>query len=380
MIVFHEGLPGAGKSYEACVFHIIPALQAGRAVVTNIEGINHAKFSEVTGIPEPVLKTMLTCVYHPEIADVDQRHHAQLNDFLKAPNDSLLVIDEIQNLHPSSRLKLSPDWSKFITEHRHNGLDIILMGQDRRDCHALWRRRVHRLITFTKQTALGRDGHYLWRAHEATTAEKFNQISSGSRSYESKYFGLYASHTEKTDNKSVYKDKRTNMFKTGLFTFTIPVALFAAAFGVWFLVKLFSDPSAMTGKTHQVAAVPTNSPTLTQSQPIQAQTPSSNPAFADKNDQKPPPIDAFDELAQKYRPRLAGVLSSDSKIIAKVDFLDGSYHVQDSFTIAAILAMGWQVRYDDAGLHVVKQGKTMLIRPWPIEMFGKVDNYRNEAL
>ena len=375
MIVFHEGLPGAGKSYEACVYHIIPALQAGRVVVTNIEGINHAKFFEVTGIPVPVLKNMLRCVYHPEIEDVDQRHRVQLDEFLKTPNDSLLVIDEIQNLHPPSRQPLSPEWSKFITEHRHNGLDVILMGQDRRDCHALWRRRIHRLITFTKQTALGRDGNYLWRAYEASTAEKFTQVSSGSRKYEEKYFGLYASHTQNTDNKSVYKDKRTNIFKTGLFTVTIPLALFAAAFGIWFLVKLFSDPSAISGKTAQTASIAPVPPA-----PAVQSSVAHTQGHEVKQEAKPPPIDAFDDLAQKYRPRLAGVVASASRTVVKVDFLDGAYHVQDSFTIEAILAMGWQVSYDAAGLHVTKQGKTMLIRPWPIEMFGKTDNYRTDAL
>lgn len=389
MLVFHEGLPGAGKSYEACVYHILPALEQGRAVITNIEGINHQKFSDLTGIPVAIVRKLLTCVYHPEIADIEQRHTEQLNSFLQSQNDSLLVIDEIQNLHPSGRQKLSPEWSKFITEHRHNGLDIILMGQDKRDCHALWRRRIQRLIVFTKQTALGRDGHYLWRAYEATTAENYREISSGSRSYEKKYFGLYASHTNDTQNKNVYSDKRINVFKTGLFTTVLPLVLLASGFGLWYLVKVFTDPTAITGNTSgQQVAPPTVreppppvAPVIINRENLQATTPSTSADKQTQPAQKPPPIDVFDEMAQKYRARLSAVVVGESgRLHVQIDMLDPTFHVQDSYTSEALTAMGWQLSYNSAGLTVTKSGKTMLIRPWPIEPFGKTDSYRASQL
>ncbi|MGB6097665.1 MAG: zonular occludens toxin domain-containing protein [Comamonas thiooxydans] len=31
-----EGIPGSGKSYEAVAYHVLPALQAGRKVITNL--------------------------------------------------------------------------------------------------------------------------------------------------------------------------------------------------------------------------------------------------------------------------------------------------------------------------------------------------------
>ncbi len=384
MLVFHEGLPGAGKSYEACVYHIIPALQQGRVVTTNIEGINHDKFAEITGIPVAIVKKLLFCVFHPEIADLEQRYSAQLSSFLSVPNDSLLVIDEIQNLHPSGRQKLSPEWSKFITEHRHNGLDIILMGQDKRDVHALWRRRIQRLIVFTKQTAIGRDGHYLWRAHEATTSEQYREISSGTRTYEKKYFGLYASHTSETQNTNVYSDKRINVFKTGLFTTVIPAVLVAAVVGMWYLKNLFTDPSAMAGghsaqpaatqPAHvppPVAPVKLNNDANLQATTAQHKTP----------DAPPPPIDVFDEMSQKFRPRLSAVVFGDGgKLHVRVDLLDQQFHLQDSYSAEALTAMGWALSYNEAGLTAVKNGKMILIRPWPIEPYGKTDAYRTSQL
>ncbi|MGL6388160.1 zonular occludens toxin domain-containing protein [Aeromonas hydrophila] len=37
MLIFHEGLPGSGKSYEALVSHIIPRLKDGRTVDAYID-------------------------------------------------------------------------------------------------------------------------------------------------------------------------------------------------------------------------------------------------------------------------------------------------------------------------------------------------------
>ena len=31
-----EGIPGSGKSYEGVVYHVLPALKAGRKVITNL--------------------------------------------------------------------------------------------------------------------------------------------------------------------------------------------------------------------------------------------------------------------------------------------------------------------------------------------------------
>lgn len=45
MIIFHEGLPGSGKSYEALVKHIIPSLEKGRKVYARLNGFNYEKVS-----------------------------------------------------------------------------------------------------------------------------------------------------------------------------------------------------------------------------------------------------------------------------------------------------------------------------------------------
>ncbi|WP_444925111.1 zonular occludens toxin domain-containing protein [Microbulbifer sp. DLAB2-AF] len=376
MIVFHEGLPGSGKSYEACTMHILPALKQGRRVVTNIEGINHEKFSQLTGIPQTMLEGFLICIYHGEEPDVEKRAQLQKQSILEhSGKDALIVIDEIQNLHPSGREKLSPEWMRYITEHRHDGLDIILMGQDRRDCHNMWRRRIARVITFTKQTAVGRDGHYTWAAYEATKPEVYKKISSGSRKYEPKYFGLYSSHTGGTNNKDTYKDDRANIFKTSGFRVWLPGGIAALCFALWHLAGFFSTPEAQA-QTPVPAAQEQPLPTQPeQAKPVPvAQAPESKP------EPKWQPLDTFDEMANRYRPRLSAVVWAGKEVFAQVDILDNSHHVKDRYDIAALQDLGWSVEYRPSGLLLVKAGRRHLVRAWPLDKYGQVNRYDRERL
>lgn len=383
MIVFHEGLPGSGKSYEAAVYHILPALKEGRRVISNIEGISHEKFAELSGLPLPVVKILLLCVYHAEEASYEGRFAKQKQSILdEAGKDSLIVIDEIQNLFPSGREKLSDEWTRFITEHRHDGLDIILMGQDRRDCHVLWRRRVQRVITFTKQTALGRDGHYTWAAYEATRPEVFKKISSGSRKYESRYFGLYASHTSGTENTDAYADDRVNIFKTPGFRYGLPAAVGVAVYAVYSLVGFFNPD---TGPVQRSAAGPVTSSVQYDradgriKREADAESVPERVVVAPEPVPDYEPIDIFDELAHRYRVRLGAVIVSHDapdRIAANVEILAlNSFHLLDVFNLAALADMGWSYDYRPSGLVLTKEDRRYLVRPWPIDRFGQVDTH-----
>lgn len=215
MIIFHEGLPGAGKSYETCVEHIIPSLMKGRKVYAYIEGLNHEKFSEVTLLPLPIVQTHLIQIEREQVKEI----------YKHVEKDSLVVIDELQNFWPSTREKPTEELSKFVTEHRHLGLDIVLMGQDIRDCHTIWRRRVEQKTVYTKLTAVGRDKSYKWVVHRAVSGEKFQKISSGTKNYQKKYFGLYASYEAGTSNTATYKDKRAVIWNNPMMKIGIPIFL-----------------------------------------------------------------------------------------------------------------------------------------------------------
>ncbi|WP_372878689.1 zonular occludens toxin family protein [Spongiibacter marinus] len=369
MIVFHEGLPGSGKSYEACAMHILPAIEKGRRVVTNIEGINHEKFAELSGVPLPYVIEKLQCIYTP---DVDEQRQAFLEHSGK---DALIVLDEVQNLFPSERQKLSDEWNRYITEHRHDGLDIVLMGQDRRDCHSMWRRRIQRVITFNKLSAVGMDNRYRWVVLEATRPEKYKETTSGTRTYDSKYFGLYKSHTDGTDNKSVYSDKRATVFAGKGLRYGVPAFVVALFFAFSTLSDFFTPKDDVVSDKPQIAQQPPQRPTIAPNKP--ASKPKPEPK-AEQKPEPPPALDIFDEYARKHRLRLSAVLVGEDKpdkFYAQVDILNSSYHRQEVFTAQGLRDMGWQLSYRESGLYIKKGNTVHIARPWPIDKYGKVDNH-----
>lgn len=378
MIVFHEGLPGSGKSYEACVMHIIPALKAGRDVLTNINGINHKKFAELTGIPLPIVQKQLICIAHPECDDEEQRLELVKADLLeKTKKDSLVVIDEIQDIHPTKRQPLSPEWSKYIASHRHEGLDIVLMGQDRRDVHPIWRRRIQRLLTFNKLQAVGADSSYRWVCLEATSPEKFKEVSSGIRRYEKQYFGLYLSHTQGTQNKSVYKDDRANILKNKKVQFAV-VAFFALAYwGVTNTMAFFQPPEkeAPPVVEQQPKPVAFQPPALASAQS------SSQSSSVPAEPVERPSIDIFDEEARKGRLRLAALLHTKDKIFIRIEIIDSYNRLTAVYDYASLIDLGWKIQNRDSGIHLTKDDLAYVARPWQLEhSYAQVNRRQAESL
>ena len=388
MIVFHEGLPGSGKSYEACVMHILPALTEGRAVLTNINGINHKKFSDLTGIPLPIVQKFLVCISHADIDDEEQRLEAVKASLLeKTQKDSLVVIDEIQDLHPTQRQKLPAAWSKYIASHRHEGLDIVLMGQDRRDVHPMWRRRIQRLITFNKLQAVGAPTAYRWECFEATRPEAFKTVSSGLRKYDSKYFGLYKSHTDGTTNKSPYADDRANILKSKSLRYAVIGVIALMCWAVPQL-KAFFNPVPEAQATEVQHVQPQKPQTVqTNPKPVPSATVQTKPATpanpaAKAAETEPPPLDVFDEFARKNRLRLTGyVVRPNGDFIARIDVINSSGHRLDEYDQTALRDMGWTVTLRDSGVHLAKAGKEYLARPWPLDTVrGRVNRTTMDAL
>lgn len=382
MIVFHEGLPGSGKSYEACVMHIIPALMAGRDVLTNINGINHKKFADITGIPLPIVHKQLICIAHPECNNEEQRLELVKLDLLeKTKKDSLVVIDEIQDLHPSKRQPLSPEWSKYIASHRHEGLDIVLMGQDKRDVHPIWRRRIQRLLTFNKLQAVGADSSYRWVCLEATSPEKFKEVSSGVRRYEKQYFGLYLSHTQGTQNKSVYKDDRANILKNKKVQIVV-VAFFALGYwGITNTIAFFQPKEAEAAK---VIDVPHPATQIAQVQPTATHPPVTQHAEAHQKAPEPPErpsLDIFDQEARKGRLRLAALMHNKDKLYFRIEIMDSYSRLMATYDYKALRDLGWTIENRDSGIHLTKQNQIYVARPWQLEnSYAKVDRRTSERL
>jgi len=258
MIIFHEGLPRSGKSFSAIVDHIIPALRAGRRVFSSIEGMNYEEISKFLDISIDELNKLL---FQLSPQDFDEKNLGKLfskffdDDSKSLLTDSLVVIDEIQDIYPSGKQKLPEAVSNFVAEHGHHGMDILILSQSFKDVHTIWRRRVQTKYVFLKRTAIGRPDSFKWTAQEGQGGEKFQQISSGVRDYEPKYFPLYKSHKDGTENKTHFVDDRVNILKGGLFRFGLPAYAVVLVLVIWFLWHFFHDSDAIVKGVKQPVSV-----------------------------------------------------------------------------------------------------------------------------
>lgn len=376
MIIFHEGLPGSGKSYEAAINQIIPALKKGRKVHAYIEGLNHEKFAEVTGLPLVTIQAQLVQIEKEQVTTI----------YKHVPNDCLVVLDELQDFWPARKETLEPGITEFVTQHRHRGIDIVAMGQDHRDCHMLWKRRIDTLISFVKRDAIGQPKAYTWRTHKQQGG-KFTPIRSGKGDYDAKYFGLYKSHSDGVTDIDVHKDDRANVFKGAAFTLYIPAFLAIVIVSGYYLWGFFHDGGKMVNGLEAKKNV-NPSIQVSQQAPPMSPPPAMPLQAKEQGDtqqqpkQKAVEYGAFiEKYLEQYRLRLSAYLvSSDKKrMYAQIDFYDGD-RIKDRFSHVQLAEFGYIVEPKAFGVLITKDGKSYPATSWPLDIQRNVSDRKRPAL
>jgi len=368
MIIFHEGLPGSGKSYEALVKHIIPSLTKGRKVYARLNGFNFEKVSELTGKTVDELKALYTEITEEQVHTV----------YDLVENDCLLVLDELQNFFPSGRQKLSDEMTQFIAEHRHRGMDIICMGQALADCHTTWKRRIERKITFLKLSMVGLDNKYKWEMYQGSINGVkgdvvFKKIKSGTEKYDSKYFGSYLSHQQTTDNTDVYSDDRVNIFKSKQFVVYIPIFIGVIAFAIYFLTSFFSGDTQIVNTK---AKEPSNGPVAK----VENQQSVSTDEKGKVQEPKPKPkpsTDPYENIRQMIQSNSALITYEEIYKGRIVDLLlvieNSNKQILDKFTRDELLMLGYRLKKSALGIEAYR-GDT-LAAVFRYKPTGKIFNH-----
>lgn len=341
MIIFHEGMPRSGKSYEAMALQIIPALQKGRPVDAYIEGLNFERIAECAELPLERVRELLQQL----TADQVPEFHKHIR-----PN-ALVVLDEVQDFWPTGRIRLDAATTKAITQHGHLGQDFLLMGQVLSDVHKLWRGRVSQKNFYLKLEAVGMENRYSVTVYKASRPERFEKVTFGQRSYDSKYFGTYASHLDSSISTANFQDKRAKVTSTFFVRWTVPIVLGLAVWGAWVVYRYF----------HPVAVAP--KPTAVGSAASGAAAASGVAGVVRVADAAPKPKKPFVlELNDKYRPRLSMVYAvGGGKWQGVVEWWDGG-NLRERLTFAQI---------HELGAEVVVRGEVAMIAgtwatPWPL--------------
>lgn len=382
MIIFHEGLPGSGKSYEAMLTRIVPALAKRRAVVAYIEGLDIPKIAGLAKITEDECRELLTVVERHQVQTqvVDEqsgkvvRTEEHLPDLAK-PN-ALMVLDEAQNFW-GNRAKLSPALTQFITEHRHQGIDIVLMGQDLRDVHATWRRRVELKMAFLKLNGFGRlfANRYSCTTYRHLGADEFKRVALQVRSYDPRYFGTYKSHVSDETNTEDYSDERGQVLNTPLLRYGMPLAVAAGIWGLWSSYRFFYPAKPDAPAAVVATAPPPRVPVATAAPVVApraaAPTPIASAVAPAVVDARSPVERRMADLASRGRIRLAGLATMRDHTTGVIEWVSGNSLVVERLTLDALRTLGVAVVVSGDVVQLGVGDYRELATPWPLEDSGR---------
>lgn len=370
MLIFHEGLPGSGKSYEALVSHIIPRLKDGRTVDAYIEGLNYEKIAELCEITLEECQERLKQITREQVLTINQ--HVR--------DKSVVIIDEAQNFWPTGKQRLPDPIIQFVTEHRHRGLDVVLMGQNLNDVHSLWRNRIDKKFVFSKLDAVGLSKRYSWASYKGTLRAdgqrsriEFEKLTGGVKLYDPKYFGSYASTTSEDNEMGVYKDDRTNILKSAKFKYGMPLALILVAVCLYLSLDTLYNMSDKVGADDALKESAQQHVATSPSSPGQ---PASKPA--------PPPRPKVDDLFTQSIDGFKPVLTSQTVVNgvlldAWIEVWDDKDNSIGMWRSSDLTQLGWTVAMKTYGLVITKGKVTMLIRERNTAPSGKKDSITGSA-
>jgi zona occludens toxin len=220
MINLLIGSSGSGKSYEATVFHILEAVKKGRKVITNLplnldafEALDpmYSALIERRTRAKPIMGDFIPGTEDkafqlwPESQWIEQplttKPFSTVWDYYdewRHPENgtgALFVVDEAQFAIPSHSCNQAViDWTAL---HRHWFNDVYYLTQSLRKLHSHITDNVQMVYRFRKKTAWGQDDKYIRKVLDGVRGEVLNVTE---RTYESKYFHLYRSHTQADGN------------------------------------------------------------------------------------------------------------------------------------------------------------------------------------
>lgn len=249
----YTGLMGSGKSYEATASVVLPAVQSGRNVVTNIDGISEDAIHAYL-IKKGANADKLGHIIHVSNDDVMRPEFFpdETKPDLKAivTAGDLVVIDEAWRMWGNDK-RLMPEHMQFFRMHRHYthsdtgvSCDVALLVQSIGDLHRNLRAVVEMTARMTKLKTIGVSKGYrveLYEGAKVTMASRFDYYI---RKYDPEIFPMYKSYAGGNGSEKAIDD-RQNALKNPRFIAFGVIGLVGMMAGPWYLASLWSDGFGM---------------------------------------------------------------------------------------------------------------------------------------
>ena len=356
-IWFQEGLPGSGKSYETVLRYILPAIKKGRLVQAHVDGLNHEKIAEYLKMDVFRVKALLVYLTKEDLKRLPE----------VAQDNALIVIDEIQDYWGKS-IHMSEAETSFVTQHRHRGLDIVAMGQSVKDVHVIWRRRIQKKDVFINLEGIGKPDAYSVTTYQHKGDDVYLKVNTEIHKYDKAVFGMYKSVNGDHVNAIRTTDGRGNVFNSQLFRYTIPLMLGFAIWGGYSIYGFFSGDTL--GVSQEMKPLPAaGQQQATAPAPALAPPPPPPPA-------PPPPPQAMtqdgaqrallQDLSDKNRVRLAGLIAMRGKVDGVVEWVDGGEKIVHRMRFADLRELGVKVQPGQHSVTLTHGEWIAIATVWPL--------------
>lgn len=238
MLDLITGRPGSGKSYEATAFHILPALEAGRTVVTNMP-LNVSEFSKLN----PLFSEQII-ILQPSADNL--RPFSVIEDYTRyekmhSPDGEgvLFVIDEAHMAIGGTNKDVAREVREWYALHRHVVADVLIMTQSVRKLNKEILDMVRFHIGLSKNDALGMRNHYRRYVRDGVNGSLTGKGLS--IRYDKRFFPLYQTHTGKSGKET--SSNESTIWSHWVFRYALPLAAIAC---IWSISRvdfgLFSGP------------------------------------------------------------------------------------------------------------------------------------------
>jgi len=384
MLVFNEGVPRSGKSYDAVKSHILPALKKGRTVYARLNGLDHDKIAAHLKMDVQTIREKLICVPTGKVVETFQAVRPAANDGESGSDawsipahlqNALFVIDEVHEFYVTGRAPLPEPVEQFFALHGQNGMDGVIMTQAYKRLHAVIRARIERKNQFQKLTAVGFKNRYRVRYFVTIAPDKYERVGGDTFKYDASIFPLYSGYAAGAHNVDVYDGGGKSVWsKLARPLLVAGVALFFAVPVLWKFVhgdvKLVKSPPPAHMATTQAAmpaVVAPDAPAPVKS----AMLPTGQHGSFDTKGM-PAEVAYVFEMSQQARPRVAAVIEGSRGAVGIIEWREDQSHVLERMTFDELRSMGVAVEVKPYGVKISWEKQVIVATRWPVDMPGTI--------
>lgn len=261
LILLH-GLNGSGKTYHAVKDYLIPALEAGRPVITNIDGIDKDYLHIIFAIPYEHLDKLILFPPGEDLMSAGgfDDPMSRFFEICQKQTNTVVIFDEIQAYYASVAWKENPNrtaFANYITQHRKFGDDFIALTPDANKVDSSIRGIFHYNIHFKKADLIGQSKRYFYNIRYSSDFIG-NPLKTGTGTYEDKYHRVYKSFRADEEGKTKMSSFRYAPKSLLVAAVVAVVAIGWGGWKYWSSRKAHSVPAASSATASDAGSVGPN--------------------------------------------------------------------------------------------------------------------------